>query len=318
MKELMQVDGVPKLMRSRRGYKSQITIALESLQSDDNLNKNNFKRQESLIETWISKIDSINNEIDYLCGEENINISELLKKETKYILNVSAELANIEDRVSQNNISNNANLSQISNSNVDALTNAIASFQASSLTPKVHCSKFNGKSNERFAFKNFLVQFKNCTSNMASDSARLTYLRTCLTDFPFQLISHLSINDENYNIALKLLTDEFLDEQYIVDEIFRMLLETSPKYCPEFSDLKSYLIKTKADLFELNTSFDVDLISVNTAGNKLVSHLIYSKLPNNIKKELVRITDTNYPNTDQIFNNCPNIIKTLLKTSNKK
>ena len=153
---------------------------------------------------------------------------------------------------------------------------------------------------------------------MASDSARLTYLRTCLTDFPFQLISHLSINDENYNIALKLLTDEFLDEQYIVDEIFRMLLETSPKYCPEFSDLESYLIKTKADLFELNTSFDVDLISVNTAGNKLVSHLIYSKLPNNIKKELVRITDTNYPNTDQIFNNCPNIIKTLLKTSNKK
>ena len=135
MKELMQVDGVPKLMRSRRGYKSQITIALESLQSDDNLNKNNFKRQESLIETWISKIDSINNEIDYLCGEENINISELLKKETKYILDVSSELANIEDRVSQNNISNNANLSQISNSNVDALTNAIASFQASSLTP---------------------------------------------------------------------------------------------------------------------------------------------------------------------------------------
>ena len=187
MKELMQVDGVPKLMRSRRGYKSQITIALESLQSDDNLNKNNFKRQESLIETWISKIDSINNEIDYLCGEENINISELLKKETKYILDVSSELANIEERVSQNNISNNANLSQISNSNVDALTNAIASFQASSLTPKVHCSKFNGKSNERFAFKNFLVQFKNCTSNMASDSARLTYLRTCLTDFPFQL-----------------------------------------------------------------------------------------------------------------------------------
>ena len=42
----------------------------------------------------------------------------------------------------------------------------------------VQCSNFNGKSNKRFAFKNFLVQFKNYTSNMASDSARLTSLRT--------------------------------------------------------------------------------------------------------------------------------------------
>ena len=80
---------------------------------------------------------------------------------------------------------------------------------------------------------------------MASDSAKLTYLRPCLTDFPFQLISHLSINE----VALKLLTDKFLDENYIVDEIFYLLLETVPKYDFEFPDLKSYLTKTRADLF---------------------------------------------------------------------
>ena len=57
-----------------------------------------------------------------------------------------------------------------------------------------------------------------------------------------------------------------------MDEIFYLLLETVPKYDSEFSDLKSYLTKKRADLFELNTSFDVNLITVNTAGNKLVSH----------------------------------------------
>ena len=69
MKELKQVEGVPKLLRSRRGYKSQITQALERLQNDDSLTCNNFKYQESLIENWISKIDIINNEVDHLCTE---------------------------------------------------------------------------------------------------------------------------------------------------------------------------------------------------------------------------------------------------------
>ena len=95
-----------------------------------------------------------------------------------------------------------------------------------------------------------------------------------------------------------------------------LLLETVLKYTSEFSDLKRCLTKTRVYLFEFNTSFDFDLITVNTVGNKLVLHLIYSKLPNIIKKELVRITNTNYPIYDQIFNTCPNIIKTLIKTSN--
>ena len=42
-----------------------------------------------------------------------------------------------------------------------------------------------------------------------------------------------------------------------------MFLETVPKYDSEFSDLKSYLTKKRADLFELNTSFDVDLLVTN-------------------------------------------------------
>ena len=95
----MQVEGIPKVLRSRRGYKSQITLALERLQNNDSLICNNFKHQEPVIENWISKIDIINNEVDYLCAEENLDISELLKKETKYILNLSAELANIEETV---------------------------------------------------------------------------------------------------------------------------------------------------------------------------------------------------------------------------
>ena len=318
MTELKSIDGVPKLLHSIRSYKGHITQALNKLKASDSLNKNIFNCQESLINGWLSKIEIINSEIDTLCSDKNLDISSLLKIETDYIIDINNELAYIEEGLDQNIANNSLNVSQISNSNVDALANAIASFQANSLIPKVQCSKFSGKTTSRFEYKNFLIQFKNCTSNMTSDSAKLTYLRTCLTDFALQIISHLSITNENYQIALDLLNNEYLDEEYIVDEIFKMLVEVSPKNDHEFNDLKKYLIKTRADLYEFNNSFNVDLITVNTAGNKLVSHLIYSKLLNIVRRELVRISNTNYPNTEQIFDLCPNIMKTLIKTSYRK
>jgi hypothetical protein len=62
------------------------------------------------------------------------------------------------------------------------------------------------------------------TRKNLSDSAKLAYLQSYLKGYALKIIKHLPINDDNYPIALTLLKEEFLDEQFIIDEIYKKLL----------------------------------------------------------------------------------------------
>ena len=114
--------------------------------------------------------------------------------------------------------------------------------------PPLKCVTFSGKTVDKLEFKNFLLQFHNCidAAGKLSKSAKLTYLRSYLTDYAFKVISHLSITDSNYEVALQLLKDEFLDEEYIIDETFKQLLSSSPKYDPSFSEVRIYINECRA------------------------------------------------------------------------
>ena len=148
-------------------------------------------------------------------------------------------------------------------------------------------------------------------------SAKLTYLRSYLQGYAYKIISHLSITDENYETALSLLKAEFLDLEFITDEYFRQIVNTQPKYDQDWENVRQYLNETRAALHELK-SYNIDLLDENTAGNKFVSHLIFHKLPNTIRREFVHKVNTNFPSINQIFENYNDIIKTLSRTSYKK
>ena len=146
--------------------------------------------------------------------------------------------------------------------------------------PQLKCDTFDGRSNDKLEFKNFLLQFNNCIDacGQLSGSSKLTYLRSYLVGFAFRVISHLSISDENYDVAIKLLKEEFLDEEFIVDETFKQLLNKVPKYDPNFVDVRTYINECRSMIHELKL-YKVDLLEVGTAGCKLLSHIIFSKLP---------------------------------------
>ena len=82
---------------------------------------------------------------------------------------------------------------------------------------RLQCPKFCGRTSNRFEFKNFLVQFYNCISSVSSDKAKLSLLKSYLTGYAAQLLSHLTLEEANYEVAIKLLTEEFLDIPVIVD-----------------------------------------------------------------------------------------------------
>ena len=90
---------------------------------------------------------------------------------------------------------------------------------------------------------------------MSSDKAKLSLLKSYLTGYAAQLISHLTLEEANHEVAIKLFTEEFLDIPLIVDEMFKQLLDASPKYDANFTNGKQFLC---ADLSELRTSYNLD------------------------------------------------------------
>ena len=152
---------------------------------------------------------------------------------------------------------------------------------------------------------------------MSSDEAKLSLLKSYLTSYTVQLISHLTLEEANYEVAIKLLTEEFLDIPLIVDEIFKQLLDPSPKYDANFINVKRFLSETRADLSDLKISYNLDFFEEETPGFRIISHIVFTKLPTILQMELVHKVGTNYPTIKDIFDNYNENIKTLIKTSGK-
>ena len=80
----------------------------------------------------------------------------------------------------------------------------------------------------KFAFKNFVSQFENCVINVKSGALRLQVLKNPLTGYASQIVEHLTISDENFTVAMHLLTEEFLDQDCIINEIFGQIYHSKP------------------------------------------------------------------------------------------
>ena len=103
-----------------------------------------------------------------------------------------------------------------------------------------------------------------------------------------------------------------------MDEIFKQLLDASPKYDANFINVKEFLSETRADLSELGTSYNLDFFEEETPGFRIISHIVFAKLPSILQRELVHKVGTNYPTIKDVFDSYNENIKTLIKTSRKK
>ena len=136
--------------------------------------------------------------------------------------------------------------------------------------------------------------------------------------YAYKLIQHLSVNDQNFTEAIQILKDQFLDIGALVDDLLKKLLDLRPKYDPEHAGAKLYLSEVRCILSDL-TSFKCDLTGSEPA-MRLVSHIIFHKLPYAVKQELARKLNNNYPTIKEIYSNYVDVIKTLginkVKTGN--
>ena len=114
-----------------------------------------------------------------------------------------------------------------------------------------------------------------------------------------------------------MLNAEFLDKEFIIGEYFTKIISNSPKYDPQFEDVEKYLNETRACIHDLK-NYGVDLLLPNSSGLKLISHIVFNKLPAFLKRELVHKIGSNYPSLKELFDNYHDLIKTIIRTSLKK
>ena len=81
----------------------------------------------------------------------------------------------------------------------------------------------------------------------------------------------------------------------------------------DFKFLKAFINKVKNYVFELR-HYGVDFLERESSGSILLSLIVFQKLPNVFKKELIHKINNNYPKLPDIFDNYSEIVKTLMKT----
>ena len=114
---------------------------------------------------------------------------------------------------------------------------------------------------------------------MESDEVKLTLLKNYLSDYALQLKSHLTWENYNNSVTIDLLKREFLNENLIINAIFNQVHSYKPKYDPEYFNISQFLAEIRIDLAELKGSYDLKHFEEPNGGNKLMSHLIFEKLP---------------------------------------
>ena len=241
--------------------------------------------------------------------------SEDLTKSIQYVQEVTSTLAGYRQASKPTPVANKSVRNQ-------DLVDALAKNQGAPGRNLVTCGKFDGGNTDAFVFLAWFSQFENMLASGRPMAGRYNLAALCNhlthTGLAYKLIQTLEITDDNYDVAVEILKEEFLDVEKIVDKLCDQILEKSPKYDAEFEHVRLYVAEIKAILNDLNKSYNVDLISPDTGGYKFVSHIMFSKLPPVVQKAIIEKVSSNYPTLDDIFDNIKDIIEKLVKTKPKK
>ena len=275
---------------------SEIEKELENLKKfDEDINKIIVNHDlETLAETFY--IEELNSQVDFpMKVNSNLHsLQEFMKKENstvdhdsnKGILDLMAQMHNSEGR-----------------------------------PPPLECGTFNGKEKDKFAFNNFLNQFNIVIGQKRhlSKSTKLAYLIGYLRDYALSIVKHLSISDDNYEVAVKMLKQEFLDQNFIINETYKNIMLATPNLSsdPDYSSVKTYLNEIRAYIYELKAQ-GIDLLVKDSAGLSLISHLIFNKLPAEVKGEFIHYLGESYPKLTDVFENYHTVLAILSQTKSVK
>ena len=293
-------NDLKSLKVKRAVVKGRITHVFKKIDAEVDANITVLK---GLIDSYLAEIEAFDVKINEIllseCSEES-EFSEHTNKEfdnqTEYIATIKTKLSLLEQDTSDNGSAAKTDMLPISDSALKL--------------PELKCDTFSGEGVSNLQFHSFIIQFDNIIGlrTNISCATKFTYLKTYLRGYALKLIQHLQITDANYEVALQLLTNEFLNKKSLISDLLDKLLSLKPK-SDGFIDVKLFINEVRCILCDLH-SYDIDLFK-EVAGNTLVSHIVFNKLPQLFKQELGRKLSNNYSQVQDIFDNYVEVIQTL-------
>ena len=127
---------------------------------------------------------------------------------------------------------------------------------------------------DKLAYKIFLVQFENCVLGLHDKALKLLIFKNHLRGHALKIVSHLSISADSFDVALEILSGEYLDKAYMVEQIFLTIDAAKPARKNDFSSIRDFMAEMKSLLFELRNPFSLDFLEDDTPGNRYFSHLL--------------------------------------------
>ena len=317
-------ENLKKLTRSRSGYKGRITRvikAFDKAEAESTLDRITFNVLHTELNGFLNKYNAVDGEIQELYDEQGVDVEDSSRK--KDIDESDVYLDGIRDKLIayEKHVVAGEQQPVANNNNNDALVAAITQAQGTPSRQTITCQLFDG-THDQLDFKNWFDQFDTMISSgrPMRGKYKLISLRNHLTKggLAFKLIKNLELIDDNYDVAVQILKDEFLDEYKIVEQMLSQILEKTPQYDSEFKNLRLYVAEIKGILSDLKTSHNVDLTTAGTGGYKFVSHIVFSKIPSVIQKIIIAEVKSNYSTLDHIFDKIKYAIETYNKTKSKK
>ena len=302
-------ETVKRLTKRRAALKAKVTNQLA--QANDDLSSDNQAVCKKIVEELLAEIQHFDSEIGDImaetCSDEDEipdEVSKELSGQSSYLTKIRLKIRSLEPKDKPSPPSNNTQVSSASDCRLKL--------------PELKCQTFSGEHSSQLEFHAFMSQFDNIIGlrTNITDSIKFTYLKTYLTGYALKLVNHLQITDANYNVAIDLLKTEFLNVPRLIDDILRKLIQIKPEFDPSFHKSREYLGEIRSLVSDLKL-YELDFIS-DKAGCKLISRIVFNRLPVPFQQELARKINNNYPTLTDIFDNYVEVIATLNLRPNKQ
>src|SRR5215469_81804 len=275
---------VSKFTKTRAINKRNITVIitkLKELKANNSLTKDGFVKQNVMISDMVKLIKLSEDEIVKLFEEHNVEevdpdfFGKEIDSQASYHFNIDmdlTELSEYNDKSSGTGDSPNV-------SNIDQILDRSGSKSDSPRVnlPILKCIIFSGTPKDTTSFNIFYNQFMNVIGLRSefSNPTKLSYLTSYLSDYALKIVSHLSIIDDNYLVALELLKKEFLNKNLVIAEAYDFIINNfvSNSYDLNFAKTRNYINDVRGMVFELK-NHGLDFMKKDTPGNSLTGSQI--------------------------------------------
>ena len=233
-----------------------------------------------------------------------------------YIANVEKELARI-CKIVNKIMPGEADGEPLTPANV---LNTVSQIGNNPIKISVDCPVFNGDERDRLEFKSWLVQFEAVinTRNNWTEAFKITYLKTKVLKNAAHFIAHLDAQAGNYDACIKALKDQYMDEELIIDELFKLLCNERPEFDETYTKSRVYLADVRSHLHNLKTHYKIDLLDKDSSGHKMLSHIIFNKLSKELQQAFIWECKTDYPTFDQLLKSYSKVINSFGRHPRKR